>query len=92
MKRTETRPVFVGNVQIGHQDQCILQSMTNIPSKQIEKTVAQVLALEQGGCQIVRFAVLDEQDANAICEIKKQIHIPVVADIHFNHLLALKAV
>ncbi len=48
MKRTETRPVFVGNVQIGHQDQCILQSMTNIPSKQIEKTVAQVLALEQG--------------------------------------------
>ncbi|MGP1376718.1 MAG: flavodoxin-dependent (E)-4-hydroxy-3-methylbut-2-enyl-diphosphate synthase [Bulleidia sp.] len=92
MKRTETLAVFVGNVQIGHQNRCILQSMTNVPSKQVEKTVEQVLELERGGCQIVRFAVLDEKDAAAIAKIKKQIHIPIVADIHFNHLLALKAV
>jgi (E)-4-hydroxy-3-methylbut-2-enyl-diphosphate synthase len=91
MKRTETRAVYVGGVQIGHQNKCILQSMTNIPSKKVAETVAQVRELEEGGCQIIRFAVLDEADAEAIQDIKKQIHIPVVADIHFNYLLALKA-
>ena len=91
MKRTETRPVMVGNVQIGHQNKVILQSMTNIPSKRVDETIQQVLDLERDGCQIIRFAVLDEEDAEAIAKIKPQIHIPIVADIHFNYLFALKA-
>lgn len=91
MKRTETRPVMVGNVQVGHQNKVILQSMTNIPSKRVDETVQQVLELERNGCQIIRFAVLDAEDAEAIARIKPQIHIPIVADIHFNYLLALKA-
>ena len=91
MKRTETRPIFVDNVQIGGQNKCILQSMTNVPAKDVEKTAAQINELEQHGCQIARIAVLDEADARAIPQIKKRVHLPIVADIHFNHLLALIA-
>lgn len=89
MKRTETRALFAGNVQIGGQNKCVLQSMTNVPAKDVDRSVAQILELEEHGCEIIRTAVLDEADARAIPEIKKQIHIPLVADIHFNHLLAL---
>ena len=78
MKRNETRPVYVGNLQIGGQNKCILQSMTNVPAKNVEETIQQIL-------------VLDEEDARAIPDIKKGIHIPLVADIHFNHRLALIA-
>ncbi len=92
MKRTETRPIYVGNVQIGGQDRCVLQSMTNIPAKNIEEAAAQILRLEEEGCEIIRTAVLDEEDARAISAIKKKIHIPVVADIHFNYRLALLSV
>lgn len=91
MKRTETRPIYVGNVQIGGQNRCVLQSMTNVPAKDVEKTAAQINELEEHGCEIARIAVLDEKDAEAIPEIRKRIHLPLVADIHFNHLLALKA-
>lgn len=91
MKRTETRALFAGNVQIGGQNKCILQSMTNIPAKDIQRSVEQILELEEHGCELIRTAVLDEEDARAIAEIKKLIHIPIVADIHFNHLLALIA-
>ena len=89
LKRTETRPIYVGNVQIGGQNQCVLQSMTNVPAKDIEKTAAQINELEENGCEIARIAVLDEEDARAIPEIKKRVHLPIVADIHFNYLLAL---
>ncbi|MCR5793780.1 MAG: flavodoxin-dependent (E)-4-hydroxy-3-methylbut-2-enyl-diphosphate synthase [Solobacterium sp.] len=89
MKRTETRPIMVGDVQIGHQNKCILQSMTNVPAKDVEKSVEQILDLEKHGCEIIRTAVLDEEDARAIPLIKEKIHIPLVADIHFNHKLAL---
>ena len=89
MKRTETKKIFVGNVQIGGQDKCILQSMTNVPAKNIEATVNQIHELQANGCEIVRLAVLDEEDAYAIQEIKKQVSIPLVADIHFNYRLAL---
>lgn len=89
MKRTETRPIFVGGVQIGHQEKCILQSMTNIPAKNVEEAVKQINSLAENGCEIVRTAVLDEEDAKAIAEIKKKTSVPLVADIHFNHRLAL---
>ncbi len=89
MKRTETRPIFVGDVQIGGQQKCILQSMTNIPAKNIDAAVAQINSLAENGCEIVRTAVLDEEDAKAIAEIKKRTGVPLVADIHFNHRLAL---
>lgn len=92
MKRTGTRPIYVGNVQIGGQDRCILQSMTNVPAKDVKSTIEQINDLEAHGCEIARIAVLDEQDAEAIREIQKGIHIPLVADIHFNYLLALKAI
>jgi len=91
VKRTETRKVFVGNVQIGGQNKCILQSMTNVPAKDVQRTVDQINELSENGCELVRIAVLDEEDARAIPEIKKQINVPLVADIHFNYLLALIA-
>lgn len=91
MKRTETRPIRVGNVQIGGQNRCILQSMTNVRAKDIDASVHQILELEQGGCEIARLAVLDEEDACAFEKIKEKTHIPLVADIHFNYLLALSS-
>ena len=89
--RTETRPIYVGNVQIGGQNRCILQSMTNIPAKDIERSVEQINELEENGCEIIRIAVLDEEDARAIPALKERIHLPLVADIHFNYRLALIA-
>ncbi|MBQ9327836.1 MAG: flavodoxin-dependent (E)-4-hydroxy-3-methylbut-2-enyl-diphosphate synthase [Solobacterium sp.] len=91
MKRTETRPIHVGSVQIGGQNRCVLQSMTNVPVKDTEASVRQILELEERGCEVIRVAVLDEEDSHSIAALKKQIHIPVVADIHFNYLLALNA-
>lgn len=91
MKRTETRPIYVGNVQIGGQNRCILQSMTNIPAKDIERSAEQINELEENGCEIIRIAVLDEEDARAIPALKERIHLPLVADIHFNYRLALIA-
>lgn len=92
MKRTETRQVTVGNVKIGGQNKIIIQSMTNTKTKNIRDTVEQILALEKAGCEIIRVACLDIEDARAIKEIKKQIHIPIVADIHFDYKIALEAI
>ena len=89
MKRNETKAIYVGNVQIGHQNRCVLQSMTNIPAKNIDECVKQINNLASLGCEVVRTAVLDEEDAKAIPYIKEKISIPLIADIHFNHLLAL---
>lgn len=91
-KRTETRPIFVGGIQIGGQEKVVIQSMSNTKTKDIENTVKQILALEKTGCEIIRVACLDIEDAKAIKEIKKQIHIPIVADIHFDHKIALAAI
>ncbi len=90
MKRTETKAIYVDNVQIGHQNKCVIQSMTNIPAKNIDESVKQINELEKLGCELIRTAVLDEEDAKAIPYIKERINIPLIADIHFNHLLALK--
>ena len=92
MKRQETRPIKVGNLQIGGQNKVLIQSMTNTKTKDIEATVKQILALERVGCEIIRVAILDIEDANAISVIKKQIHIPLVADIHFNGDFAIAAI
>lgn len=91
-KRTETRPIFVGNVQIGGQNKVVIQSMCNTKTKDVKSTVEQILKLEKVGCEIIRVACLDIEDAKAIKEIKKQINIPIVADIHFDYKIALEAI
>lgn len=90
--RENTRPVKVGHLQIGGQNCCIIQSMTNTKTKDIKATVAQIKALANAGCQIVRLAILDEEDAHAIKKIKEQVSLPLVADIHFNYRFALIAI
>lgn len=92
MKRTETRSIKVGNLTIGGQNKVVIQSMCNTKTKDIEKTIQQILDLEQAGCELVRMAIIDEEDACAISEIKKHTHIPLVADIHYDYRLAIKAV
>ena len=92
MIREKTRKIQVGNLQIGGQNKVVIQSMTNTRNKDVEATVKQILALEKVGCEIVRTAILDNEDALAISEIKKKIHIPLVADIHFNGDFAISAI
>ncbi|MCL2383187.1 MAG: flavodoxin-dependent (E)-4-hydroxy-3-methylbut-2-enyl-diphosphate synthase [Oscillospiraceae bacterium] len=91
MKREETRKILVGNVQVGGNDKVVIQSMTNTLTKDIDKTVKQILDLEAVGCEIARVACLDVEDARAIEEIKKRVQIPIVADIHFDYKIALEA-
>ncbi len=90
--RTKTRPVKVGNLTIGGNNEVIIQSMTTTKTDDVEATVAQIKRLEEAGCQIVRVACPDMKAAEAIKEIKKRINIPLVADIHFDYKLALKAI
>ncbi len=92
MKRNETKKVKVGCYTLGGNDKVYIQSMTNTKTKDIENTVKQIHELERYGCEIIRVAVLDLEDAKAIKEIKKQINIPLVADIHFDYRLALEAI
>ncbi len=87
-----TKQVKIGKINIGGGNQIAIQSMTNTPTQDIDKTVQQILDLEKAGCDIVRVAVLDKKDAKAISDIKLCIHIPLVADIHFDYLLALEAI
>ncbi|MEG0361835.1 MAG: flavodoxin-dependent (E)-4-hydroxy-3-methylbut-2-enyl-diphosphate synthase [Longicatena sp.] len=89
MLRTDTKSMQVRDLQIGGQQKVIIQSMCNTRTKDIDKTVAQILALESVGCEMVRMAIADEEDALAIKEIKKRTHIPLVADIHYDYRLAL---
>lgn len=91
-KRTETRPINVGGIQIGGQNKVIIQSMTNTKTKDIDSTVKQILDLEKAGCEIIRVACLDIEDAKAIKDIKEKIHIPIVADIHFDYKIAICAI
>ena len=87
----KTREIKIGNLYIGGEKAIIIQSMTNTPTEDVEKTVAQIKELEKAGCELVRVTVNTEKAAEAIKEIKKQINIPLVADIHFDYKLALKA-
>lgn len=92
IKRKKTRVVKIGDVLIGGDNPVAIQSMCNTKTSDVEATVKQILALENEGCEIIRVAVPDMAAAEAISEIKKQIHIPLVADIHFDYRLALKAI
>ncbi|QOY36155.1 flavodoxin-dependent (E)-4-hydroxy-3-methylbut-2-enyl-diphosphate synthase [Anaerobacillus isosaccharinicus] len=90
--RTKTRPVKVGPITIGGNNEVIIQSMTTTKTHDVEATVAEILRLEEAGCQIVRVACPEMKDAEAISEIKKRINIPLVVDIHFDYRLALVAI
>ena len=83
---------MVGNVQIGGQNKVVIQSMCNTKTKDVDATVNQILELEKAGCEIIRVACLDIEDAKAIKDIKERIHIPIVADIHFDYKIALQAI
>lgn len=90
--REETKTVQIGNREIGGGNPILIQSMCNTKTEDVEATVAQILELEQAGCDIIRVAVPTMEAAMAIKEIKKAIHIPLVADIHFDYRLAIAAI
>lgn len=92
INRKDTKQIKVGNVLIGGNNNVVIQSMTNTKTKDVESTVKQIFELEKAGCEIVRVACLDMEDAKAIKDIKSRIHIPIVADIHFDYKLALEAI
>ena len=92
MQRRNTRSVSVGNVRIGGDAPISVQSMTNTDTRDSDATIAQILELERAGCEIVRVSVFDEACVHAIPAIHKAIHIPLVADIHFDHRLAIGAI
>ena len=91
MYRDETKVVNIGNVAIGGGNPIAIQSMTNVKTEDVEACVAQILKLEEAGCEIIRCTVPNEAAAKAIAKIKKQIHIPLVADIHFDYKMAIAA-
>ena len=86
------RTVYVKNIPIGDNHPIVIQSMTNTKTKNVSETIEQIKKLEASGAQIVRLAVADMEDAEAIKEIKKSVSVPLVADIHFDYRLALKAI
>ena len=92
MLRNKTKEVRIGNVVIGGEHPIAIQSMTNTRTEDVEATVAQILRLEAAGCEIVRCTVPTQEAADALKEIKKQIHIPLVADIHFDYKMAIAAI
>lgn len=92
MERKLTKQIHVGSVAIGGGAPVSIQSMTNTDTKDIEATVAQILALKEAGCDIIRAAINDEEDAKAIGEIKARTEMPFIADIQFDYRLALMAI
>ena len=92
MKRNDTKVIHIGKVAIGGGNPIAIQSMTNIKTEDVEATVAQILALEKVGCEIIRCAVPTMEAAEALKAIKQRIHIPLVADIHFDYRLAIAAI
>ena len=90
--RNKTRKVQIGDVCIGGGEKIAIQSMTNTKTEDVEACVAQILRLEKAGCDIIRVAVPTMEAAESISKIKKQIHIPLVADIHFDYRLAIAAI
>ena len=83
--------ITVGGVQIGGGAPLVIQSMCNTRTQDVTATVKQILELEQAGCEVVRLAIPDMEAAQAVSAIKKQVHVPLVADIHFDYRLALEA-
>ncbi len=91
MFRDKTKVIAIGNKVIGGGNPILIQSMTNTKTENVDATVAQILELEEAGCDIIRCAVPNMEAAAAFKEIKKRIHIPLVADIHFDYRLAIAA-
>ncbi|NLK42902.1 MAG: flavodoxin-dependent (E)-4-hydroxy-3-methylbut-2-enyl-diphosphate synthase [Tissierellia bacterium] len=92
MNRIKTRVIKVGNVLIGGDNPISVQSMTNTITKDVKSTVKQIKELEKAGCNIIRSAINDFEDAKAISEIKKEISIPLIADIQYDYKLALESI
>ena len=92
MIRTETKSIKVRDLQIGGQQKVVIQSMCNTRTSDTAATIAQIKKLEAVGCEMVRMAIMDQEDAKAITEIKKHTNIPLVADIHYDYRLAIAAV
>ena len=90
--RKERASIFLGNLKIGGDAPIAVQSMTCTDTRDIRATLAQIRALEIAGCEAVRVAVPDREAAGGLAEIKRKIQIPLIADIHFDHRLALKAI
>ena len=90
IQRKKTREVYVGGVALGGNHPIIIQSMCNTDTRDADATIKQILQLEEAGCELVRVAIPDMEAAEAISSIKKAIHIPLVADIHFDYRLALE--
>lgn len=89
--RNNTKVIQIGDKKIGGGNPVLIQSMTNTKTEDVESTISQILSLEKAGCDIVRCTVPTPEAADALGEIKKRIHIPLVADIHFNYKLAIAA-
>ena len=92
MYRDHTKEILIGNRTIGGGNPIAIQSMTNTRTEDVEATVAQILELEAAGCDIIRSTVPTEEAARAIRQIKERIHIPLVADIHFDYRMAIAAI
>jgi len=92
MYRDHTKEILIGNRTIGGGNPIAIQSMTNTRTEDVEATVAQILELEAAGCDIIRSTVPTEEAARALRQIKERIHIPLVADIHFDYRLAIAAI
>ena len=91
IRRRKTKKINLGIVSIGGDSPVVVQSMTNTDTRDVEATVAQINKLEEAGCEVIRVALPDKEAAQAIGAIKKRIHIPLIADIHFDHRLAIDA-
>ena len=89
--REQTKVINIGDRKIGGGNPILIQSMTNTPTEDVEATVAQILRLEQAGCEIIRCTVPNAEAALALAKIKERIHIPLVADIHFDYKMAIAA-
>lgn len=92
MLRNQTHEVKIKDRVIGGEHPVLIQSMTNTPTDDVEATVEQILRLEEAGCEIIRCTVPDEAAARALGQIRSRIHIPLVADIHFDYRMALAAI
>lgn len=90
--RKTKKEIKIGDVYIGNNHSIKIQSMTNTKTKDTDNTIKQILELEKIGCNIIRVAIVDLEDAKAITIIKKHIHIPIVADIHFDYRLAIESI
>lgn len=92
IKRRLSKQIRIGDVKIGGDAPVSVQSMCNTDTRDVNATVQQIKELEDAGCEIIRLAVLNKDAASAVKEIKKQVKIPVIADIHFDYRLAIQCI